>query len=103
VHWLASMSMSMPTQPLDLQAVRDGMAGTPWQLRDGRLVLTVRRADFKEAMAFVNAVAELAEQRNHHPDIAVHWNEVTLTQWSHSAGGITQADVDLARLIAALA
>jgi 4a-hydroxytetrahydrobiopterin dehydratase len=89
-------------EPLDEQAVGDGVAGTPWEVRDGRLVLTVKRADFKDAMALVNAVADLAEQRNHHPDIAVHWNEVTLTQWSHSAGGITQADLDLAREIAAL-
>lgn len=89
-------------EPLDEQAIGDAVAGTPWELRDGRLVLTVTRDDFKEAMVFVNAVADLAEQRNHHPDIAVHWNEVTLTQWSHSAGGITQADVDLAREIATL-
>lgn len=89
--------------PLDDDAVREGIVGTPWRVKDGRLVLTVERTDFKEAMAFVNAVADLAEQRNHHPDIAVHWNQVTLTQWSHSAGGITQADVDLAREIAAIA
>jgi 4a-hydroxytetrahydrobiopterin dehydratase len=78
------------TAPLD---------GTPWEVRDGRLVLTVKKADFAEAMAFVNRVAELAEERNHHPDIAVSWNTVTLTQWSHSAGGITAADVELARAI----
>lgn len=87
---------------LDEHSINDAVAGTPWELRDGRLVLTVKRADFKEAMAFVNAVADLAERRNHHPDIAVHWNEVTLTQWSHTAGGVTQADVDLAREIAEL-
>lgn len=90
-------------EPLDEQEVRNGVAGTPWEVREGRLVLVVKRNDFKAAMAFVNAVADLAEARNHHPDITVHWNEVTLTQWSHSAGGITQADVDLAREIAALA
>ncbi|HVF76195.1 MAG TPA: 4a-hydroxytetrahydrobiopterin dehydratase [Acidimicrobiales bacterium] len=87
---------------LDEQAVRDAVAGTSWEVRDGRLVLEVTRRDFAEAMVFVNAVAELAEQRNHHPDIAVHWNTVTLTQWSHSAGGVTDADVELAREIAAL-
>ena len=90
-------------EPLDEQAVADAVQGTPWEVRDGKLVLVVTRADFAEAMAFVNAVAEVAEARNHHPDIAVHWNEVTLTQWSHSAGGVTAADVDLAREIAALA
>lgn len=87
---------------LDEQQVREAVAATPWEVRDGRLVLVVRRGDFAEAMAFVNAVAELAERRSHHPDIAIHWNEVTLTQWSHSAGGVTAADVDLAREIADL-
>jgi 4a-hydroxytetrahydrobiopterin dehydratase len=77
-------------------------APPPWEVVDGKFVLTVKRADFAEAMAFVNRVAELAEARNHHPDIAVSWNTVTLTQWSHNAGGITQADVDLAEEIAAL-
>ncbi|HEX9969101.1 MAG TPA: 4a-hydroxytetrahydrobiopterin dehydratase [Acidimicrobiales bacterium] len=87
---------------LDDDAARESLRGTPWEVRDGRLVLVVKRADFAEAMAFVNAVAEVAESRNHHPDIAVHWNEVTLTQWSHSAGGITEADVELAREVATL-
>ncbi|MDQ3757413.1 MAG: 4a-hydroxytetrahydrobiopterin dehydratase [Actinomycetota bacterium] len=75
---------------------RQAVSGTDWEVRDGRLVLTVKKADFAEALDFVNRVGELAEARNHHPDIAMSWNTVTLTQWSHSAGGITQADVDLA-------
>jgi len=82
--------------------VRQAVAGTAWEVRDSRLVLVVKKKDFAEAMAFVNRVAEVAEARNHHPDIAVSWDTVTLTQWSHSAGGVTQADVDLAREIAAL-
>jgi 4a-hydroxytetrahydrobiopterin dehydratase len=88
---------------LDEEAARRGVQGTPWEVRDGKLVLVVERADFAEAMAFVNAVAVVAEARNHHPDIAIHWNEVTLTQWSHTAGGITAADVELARELADLA
>lgn len=74
----------------------------PWEERDGKLVLEVKRKDFADALAFVNEVAEIAERRNHHPDIAIHWDTVTLTQWSHSAGGITDADRELAREIAAL-
>lgn len=61
-----------------------------------RLVKTVEREDFVGAMQFVNAVADLAESRNHHPDIAIHWNRVELELWSHTAGGVTQADLDLA-------
>lgn len=87
---------------LDDDTARTALTGTGWEVRDGRLVLTVTRADFKAAMAFVNEVAEVAERRNHHPDISVHWNRVTLEQWTHTVGGITQADVDAATEIATL-
>ncbi len=72
--------------------------GLGWARGPGgdRLVKTVERKDFVQAMQFVNAVADLAESRNHHPDIAIHWNRVELQLWTHTAGGVTQADVDLA-------
>jgi 4a-hydroxytetrahydrobiopterin dehydratase len=50
-------------------------------------------------MQFVNAVALLAEGANHHPDIAISWNRVTLRLSTHSAGGLTQLDLDLAAAI----
>ena len=53
-------------------------------------------------MVFVNQVAELAEEANHHPDISVSWNTVVLTLSTHSAGGITQFDLDLAGRVDAL-
>lgn len=57
-------------------------------------------ADFAAALAFVNAVGELAERANHHPDILIHgWNKVRLTLSTHSAGGLTEADRALARQI----
>lgn len=52
--------------------------------------------DFRQAMAFVNQVADIAEDANHHPDIAISWNTVMLTLVTHSAGGVTHADLDLA-------
>jgi 4a-hydroxytetrahydrobiopterin dehydratase len=59
--------------------------------------------DFAGAMAFVNQVAELAEDANHHPDILVHgWNKVRLTLSTHSEGKVTQADHDMAARIDAL-
>jgi 4a-hydroxytetrahydrobiopterin dehydratase len=60
------------------------------------LVKTVVLADFAAALAWVNEVGRLAEQRNHHPDINISWNTVTLRLTTHSAGGLTSADVDLA-------
>ncbi len=60
--------------------------------------------DFRTAIAFVNRVAELAEQANHHPDILLHgWNKVRLTLSTHSQGGLTEADFELAARIDRLA
>jgi 4a-hydroxytetrahydrobiopterin dehydratase len=59
--------------------------------------------DFAAAIAFVNRVAQAAEQANHHPDILVYgWNKVRLTLSTHSEGGLTAADFDLAARIDAL-
>jgi 4a-hydroxytetrahydrobiopterin dehydratase len=52
--------------------------------------------NFVDALAFVNRVGELAEAENHHPDIAIHYNRVTLRWWTHTQGGITDRDRELA-------
>ena len=51
---------------------------------------------FVDALAFVNRIGELAEAENHHPDIAIHYNRVTLRWWTHTVGGITDRDRELA-------
>ena len=77
--------------------------GKDWRQDGDALVRDLKFKDFGEAMAFVNRVAEVAEQRNHHPDILVHgWNNVRLTLSTHSEGGITDADHALAEQIDAL-
>jgi 4a-hydroxytetrahydrobiopterin dehydratase len=80
------------------------LAGGEWA-RDGQSIVRERKlADFAQAIAFVDEVAALAEEANHHPDILVHgWNRVRLTLSTHSAGGLTEADFALARQIDALA
>jgi len=52
--------------------------------------------DFAEALGFVNRVGELAERENHHPDITIHWNRVTLRWWTHVADAVTDRDYELA-------
>ena len=52
--------------------------------------------NFKEALAFVDQVGELAEKSNHHPDITINYNKVTLSLMTHDAGGLTTKDFDLA-------
>jgi 4a-hydroxytetrahydrobiopterin dehydratase len=73
-----------------------------WDEADGKLVRVVKKADFADALAYVNRVGAVAEARNHHPDIEISWNTVTLRLWSHNAGKVTDADRDLAAAIDAL-
>jgi 4a-hydroxytetrahydrobiopterin dehydratase len=78
-----------------------GDESTSWREEGDALVRDLKFADFAEAMAFVNRVADLAEEADHHPDILVHgWNRVRLTLCTHSAGSkVTDADHALARRI----
>ncbi len=79
------------------------LATVPAWTRDGDSITTVtQRADFKDALLYVGAVAYLAESASHHPDITIQWNKVTLTLTTHSAGGLTGNDFALARQISAL-
>jgi 4a-hydroxytetrahydrobiopterin dehydratase len=70
-----------------------------WERAGDSIIRTATLGDFKEAMVYVNQIAEIAEERNHHPDITIQWNKVTLTLSTHSAGGLTANDFDLARRI----
>ncbi len=70
---------------------------------DGKaLVRVFDRTNFDGAIAFVNAVAAVANRLDHHPDIALSWNEVTIRTWSHDVDAITERDVRLAEAIDAL-
>lgn len=55
--------------------------------------------NFKEAMAFINKVADLAEKEGHHPDIHIYYNEVNLELWTHAIGGLSENDFILAAKI----
>jgi len=87
----------------DDQITAELSASPGWALENGQITRTVKRRDFKDAMFFAGAVAFLAEEANHHPDILIQWNKVTLTLSTHSAGGLTAADFSMARLISGLA
>jgi 4a-hydroxytetrahydrobiopterin dehydratase len=73
-----------------------------WARSGDAITSTVELADFRAAMLYTGAVAYLAEAANHHPDILIQWNRVTLTLSTHSAGGLTAADMALAGRINAL-
>jgi 4a-hydroxytetrahydrobiopterin dehydratase len=73
-----------------------------WERAGDSITTTVTRPGFLDAIAFVNKVAELAEAADHHPDIDIRWNKVTLTLSTHSDGGLTAKDFDLAEQINAV-
>jgi 4a-hydroxytetrahydrobiopterin dehydratase len=94
--------------------MRMGKAGGPgggsapvsiplWRQEDESLSRDFKFDDFAAAMAFVNQVADAAEEANHHPDILVHgWNKVRLTLTTHSEGGLTESDRAMAQRIDAI-
>jgi len=70
-----------------------------WQREGNPIARMFQFPDFKTAMQFVNQVAAAAEQANHHPDIDIRYNKVTMSLISHDSGGITQRDVRMAERI----
>ncbi|HEY4811216.1 MAG TPA: 4a-hydroxytetrahydrobiopterin dehydratase [Solirubrobacteraceae bacterium] len=82
--------------------IQERLAAVPdWRTAEqSEIVRDFTFADFAAAIAFVDRVAEAAEAANHHPDILVHgWNKVRLTLSTHSQGGLTDADFQLAAQI----
>jgi 4a-hydroxytetrahydrobiopterin dehydratase len=97
--------MPMPKAPLltEQDVARRLAERTGWRREGHTIVRGFAFRDFAEALAFVNRIAEPSEAMDHHPDIAIHWNEVTLTLWTHASGGLTHKDFDLAAAIDELA
>ena len=83
---------------LSAPEIKTALATVPdWKKKGATIVRTYQFKDFPAAIKFVNAVAKLAEQAWHHPDIDIRWNKVTIALTTHDAGGLTQKDFDLAR------
>ena len=81
------------------------MTGIPDGWTDDGVALerTFNRATFEGAIAFVNGIAAIAKRLDHHPDIHISWNEVTVRTWSHDVDAITRRDIALAKEIDTLA
>ena len=86
--------------PLPDSEVQKNLSSIPnWEL-DGKMIhREFEFQDFKDAMVFVNKVADLAESEGHHPDITVHWNKVRLDLWTHSMNGLSENDFIVASKI----
>lgn len=89
---------------LDDEEITRRLEGSQWRREGEEIVRDVKLDDFAGALAFVNQVAEAAEEANHHPDILIHgYNKVRLSVTNHSQGGLTEADFALAETIDGLA
>jgi 4a-hydroxytetrahydrobiopterin dehydratase len=79
------------------EQIAERLSGSDWAREGDEIVREWEFENFARAMEFINAVAEVAEGANHHPDILLHgWNKVRLTLTNHSAGGLTEADFQVA-------
>jgi 4a-hydroxytetrahydrobiopterin dehydratase len=86
---------------LDPERIDALLADHPdWALAGDAIQRTLVFDDFVQAMAFVNRVADVAEAQEHHPDIMIRYNKVTLTVSTHDAGGLTEKDFALADAVA---
>ena len=85
---------------LDDDAVTAALTGLPgWERDGGAIVLTAKLPSFPAAITVVDRVAEIAEDRDHHPDIDIRWRTLTFRCSTHSEGGITGLDTALAAAI----
>jgi len=85
---------------LDETGVAQALRQAPgWERAGSEIKRVYRFEDFREALAFVNRVGELAERAGHHPDIDIRYSAVTLALTTHDAGGLTGKDFELARAI----
>jgi 4a-hydroxytetrahydrobiopterin dehydratase len=81
----------------DIQAGLDNLEG--WSREGDSIKREFKFDDFQGSIDFVNRIAPPAEEMNHHPDIAISWNKVELTLSTHSQGGLTESDFELATRI----
>ena len=73
-----------------------------WEREGDAIVKKFDRGDFVGSVSFVDSLVEPAEGMNHHPDVAISWSEVTVTITTHSEGGLTENDFELAKKIDSL-
>jgi len=90
--------MSKPAV-IDHKEIDAALAGSTWKREGDHLVLESTQPTFLDALAFVNAVGDLAEDQDHHPDIDIRYTKVILSVSTHESNGLTQRDLDFARSV----
>ena len=100
-HCVACEKGTPPLTEDEAQGLAESTPG--WELADNILSRRFRFRDFREAMAFVNRVADLAEGEGHHPDIHISWNRVRLELTTHAIKGLSENDFIMAAKVNELA
>lgn len=101
-HCVACEKGTPPLPPEQVRTMMDQVPG--WTLEDGKLARDLKLKNFKQALALVNQIGELAEEEGHHPDLCIHsWNRVKIELYTHSIGGLSDNDFILAAKIDELA
>jgi len=98
-HCVPCEAGTPPLTQEEAEAMMSQVAG--WSLEDNTLSRRFKFRDFREAMAFVNRVADLAEEEGHHPDIHIFWNKVRLDLTTHAIKGLSENDFIMAAKIGA--
>jgi len=89
--------------PLDHDELTTRLEGGEWRVEDDAIVRDLELDGFTAAIAMVNRIAEQAEEANHHPDLLVHaYKRLRVTLTTHSEGGVTENDLQMAQRIDAL-
>jgi 4a-hydroxytetrahydrobiopterin dehydratase len=86
----------------DEEIERRLQAASGWEREGGAIRRDFKQGDFKGSVDLVNRLMPVAEAMNHHPDLTISWDTVTVTITTHSEGGLTENDFDLAARIDAL-
>jgi 4a-hydroxytetrahydrobiopterin dehydratase len=86
---------------VEIEEKLSGLSG--WERSGAAIEKSFKRGDFVGSVSFVSSLVAPAEELNHHPDVAISWDTVTVTISTHSEGGLTAADFELAKKIDALA
>ena len=87
-------------KPLSASEIAERLKALPgWRLESGAVVRDYTTDGWPTTLMLVNAIGFVAEAADHHPDLAVSWGKVQVKLWTHSAGGVTPSDMELAKVI----
>jgi len=99
-HEVAPMTRADTAEKLNTESIKGWLSGRKgWKRRSNKLTKDFEFPSFRDSIVFVNRIASLADDVNHHPDIDIRYATVTVTLTTHDAGGITDKDLSLAEQI----